>query len=324
MSPANQAMHDDDFLQAIEAGPCSQAARLVYADWLDEQGDLRGEMLRIQEELRQLEVPDRPVKEARMHELLAAGAEPLTIARDWFPGMEMILVFPGEFLMGSPPAEGRNRNENQIATRLSEPFYLSRRTVTQWDWISVMKIKPWSGRDCIKEGNNYPAAYLSWNDATAFCEALNYQIETLPENWTFALPTEAQWEYACRAGTSTRYCYGNDESQLTDYAWFDRNAAHAGKMYAPRSGQLEPNPWGVYDMHGGLWEWCRDFYQSALPGGSDPIVTQPAAQRVRRGGCWLNPDVDCRSAVRGFSSPESRVNWLGFRVAVVRNHETHK
>ncbi len=310
-------MHDGDFLQAIEADPQSQAVRLVYADWLDEQGDLRGELLRIQEELRQIEVRDRPRKEARMHELLADGNEPLMVVREWFPGMEMILVFPGEFLMGSPPAEERNPNENQVAARLSEPFYLSRRTVTQGQWASVMKSKPWKGRDCIKDDKDHPAAYLSWNDATAFCEALSYQTETLPENWMFALPTEAQWEYACRAGTTTRYCFGKDEGQLPDYAWFDRNAAHAGKMYAPRSGQLKPNPWGLFDIHGGLWEWCRDFYQNTLPGGSDPLVTQASAHRVRRGGCWLNPDVDCRSAVRGFSSAESRVNWLGFRVAVV-------
>ena len=203
-------MHDSDFLQAIEADPCSQAARLVYADWLDEQGDLRGELLRIQEELRQIAVPDRPLKAARMHELLADEVEPLSIVRDGFWEKEMILIFPGEFLMGSPPDEGRNRNEDQVAVRLTEPFYLSRPTVTQGQWALVMKSNPWRGRDCIKDDKDHPAAYLSWNDATAFCEAINYQTETLPENWMFALPTEAQWEYACRAGTTTRYCFGSE------------------------------------------------------------------------------------------------------------------
>jgi formylglycine-generating enzyme required for sulfatase activity len=145
------------------------------------------------------------------------------------------------------------------------------------------------------------------------------------------LPTEAQREYACRAGTTTAYSFGDDARNLGDYAWWggivgDGNAKT--QQYPHRVGQKKPNPWGLYDMHGNVWEFCRDAYAEKLPGGTDPLVETGAIRaydarrgrtwdRVLRGGSWDNDAWGCRSAMRGSYDPVSREFYLGFRVALV-------
>ena len=157
-----------------------------------------------------------------------------------------------------------------------------------------------------------PATFVSWEDAVDFCRKLTeqeHQSGRLPETWEYRLPTEAQWEYACRAGTTSRYSFGEEESELDHYAWFDENAWDQDEQYAHPVGRKQPNPWGLFDMHGNVWEWCRDWYADKLPGGRDPEVTRKGSYRVFRGGCWYFSAGFCRSANRSRGSPSFR----GFR-----------
>lgn len=313
-------MLESDFLKAIEADPCDPTPRFVYADWLDDQGDPRGELLRIQEELRHLHVSQRAQKESRMHELLCEGVEPLTITQMNSLGMEIVLIIPGEFMTGSPEdEEDRCRNENQVEVVLTQPFFIGKCVVTQSEWIQLMDSQPWERQDFIQEGDRYPATYVSWEDAQNFCEKLTYQEQGfLLPGWRCTLPTEAQWEYSCRAGTTTRFSFGKHESALTNYGWYEDNAYKLGEDYPHEVCQKLPNGFGLYDMHGNGWEWCQDWYQMKLPGGIDPEVkkkTTKAAGRVYRGGNWHNSGWYCRCACRSHLRPRIRGWDVGFRLA---------
>jgi formylglycine-generating enzyme required for sulfatase activity len=161
--------------------------------------------------------------------------------------------------------------------------------VTQSEWKRVTKTKPWTGQKFAKEGDDFPTTYVSWDDAMAFCLKLmeqEHEAGRLPADWEYTLPTEAQWERACRARTETRFSFGDDEAKLGGYAWSRENAWDAGEEYAHRVGQKKPNPWGLHDMHGNAWEWCRDWYQPKLPGGRDPEMATKGSDRVLRGGSW--------------------------------------
>ena len=188
---------------------------------------------------------------------------------------------------------------------LTKGYWLGKYEVTQSEWKQVMKTEPWKGQDFTKEGADYPATFVSWNDAIDFCRKLTEQERQagrLSNDWEYTLPTEAQWERACRARTETRFSFGDDESKLGDYAWFDENAWNAGEQYAHRVGQKKANPWGLCDMHGNVWEWCRDIYTEKLPGGRDPEVKPDektkGSYRVIRGGSWSSDAACCRSGFR--------------------------
>jgi len=194
-------------------------------------------------------------------------------------GMTFIYCPSGSFTMGSPAAEqARFDNEAQVSVTISKGFYLGRTSVTQAQFKALMGATPWSGKDLVKEGDDYPATYVDWNDAAEFCRKLTAresQAGRLPKGYVCALPTEAQREYACRAGTTTAYSFGNDPSVLVDYAWWGGSLGDGNcktEQYAHRVGQKKPNPWGFCDLHGNLWEWCRDYYVAKLPGGTDPLV----------------------------------------------------
>jgi formylglycine-generating enzyme len=182
-----------------------------------------------------------------------------------------------------------------------------------------MQTTPWIGKSNSEDGDDYPATYLDWADATEFCKKLT-EIERraglLQPGSKYTLPTEAQWEYACRAGTTTRYSFGDDEEDLPAHGWFKRNAIDVGQKYPHQVGRKKSNAWGLFDMHGNVWEWCRDAYQEKLPGGTDPEVSTESLVRVNRSGCWGNPGGSCRSASRyGREMSESRRDSLGFRIA---------
>jgi formylglycine-generating enzyme required for sulfatase activity len=241
-------------------------------------------------------------------------------------GLKMKLVWcpPGSFTMGSPKEEdGRNANETHVRTKLTKGFWLGQHEVTRGEWRAVMHTAPWAGEKFVTEGQNYPAACVSWEDATKFCAQLTREEESagrLPTGWRFALPTEAQWEYACRAGTQTRFFFGDTESQLGEYAWFAKNAQPIGENYPREVARKMPNPWGFYDMNGNVWEMCRDSYDTVLPGGTDPELKVSGwdnSQRVIRGGGAMSPAADCRSAARWTNMSFSRIGGIGFRVAAV-------
>ena len=165
-----------------------------------------------------------------------------------------------------------------------------------------------------------PATYVSFFDAVEFCETLTdleRKAGKLKANEEYRLPTEAQWEYACRAGTTTAFSFGDDVSTFGEYGWFSGNTvdANSGEQYARKFGIKKPNPWGLFDMHGNVWEWCSDGFGTTLSGGTDPVGPNGGSNRVIRGGNWWSRPDDCRSARRNGSVPSSRNSLLGFRVA---------
>ena len=234
-------------------------------------------------------------------------------------GMELIEIPAGEFRMGSPEDEKGHRNdEAQVRVTLTKPFGLGKYEVTQGQWKSVMGSEPWNGEDFVETDKDCPATCVHWDDAKEFCRKLT-AIERKPgklkANEEYRIPTEAEWEHACRAGTKTAFSFGNDESKLSEYAWFDGNAENAGEKYAHKVGFKKPNPWGLYDMHGNVWEWCSDWYGEKLSGGTDPVGSNRVAYPVARGGSWQDSLGLCRSAARGWGGPMAGDGHLGFRVA---------
>jgi sulfatase modifying factor 1 len=263
-----------------------------------------------------------------------AGTRAGQIRDDNALGTKLLWIPPGDFTMGSPKNErGRSDDENQVQVTLTKGFWLGQHQVTEAEWQRLMQTTPWSGKHFVKEGDSYPATWVSWDDAVKFCEKLTESERDagrLPAGWTYTLPTEAQWEYACRGGTKSRFSFGDDYSDLGEYAWFTKNAADVGEEYAHLVGQKKPNPWGLYDMHGNVWDWCRDVYVEKLPGGDDPEVSagsslaaafrdsKGCSARVRRGGSWDADAVDCRAASRNGFYPNTRFFYLGFRLTLSR------
>jgi len=242
-------------------------------------------------------------------------------------GLKLKLLWcpPGKFTMGSPKLEGdRGRYEGQVEVTLTKGFWLGKYEVTESEWTQVMGSEPWKFQVNTEEGDDIPATHVSWEDAAEFCHKLTERerkAARIPEGWEYTLPTEAQWEYACRAGTETRFSFGDDESKVGEFAWFSDNAWKGGQPHAHRVGQKKPNPWGLCDMHGNVKEGCRDWsINEPLLGGRDPEVTSKGGKfRVTRGGCWGNPAHVCRSARQSGSepnSPLSRNGGQGFRVAL--------
>jgi sulfatase modifying factor 1 len=243
-------------------------------------------------------------------------------------GLKMKFVWcpPGTFTMGSPKSEsGRVDDENQVQVRLTKGFWIGKYEVTQGEWERVMGTTPWKGQDWVKEGSRYAATYVSWEDATEFVAKLTTQERQagrLPAGWRYTLPTEAQWEYACRAGTQTAYGFGGDATRLSDYAWWGGlkgNGNAKSEQYAHEVGLKKANAWGLHDMHGNVSEWCRDWYEETLPGGADPERATKAFYRVIRGGSWSSQAVSGRTAFRHLGEPGYRLFHLGFRV--VRSSE---
>jgi formylglycine-generating enzyme required for sulfatase activity len=244
-------------------------------------------------------------------------------------GMKLKLIPAGEFVMGSPDNdEGAGPEEKpQHKVRIS-PFYLGIYEVTQAQYKAVMGNTPSS----FKGSDDLPVEKVSWLDAVKFCNELGekeglksfYELEAgtarVPD-WAgsgYRLPTEAEWEYACRAGSATAFSFGDDiKAPLGDFAWFGGNSE--GKTH--RVGQKRPNAFGLYDMHGNVWEWCSDWYGGAYYRHSpvdDPPGAGQATHRVMRGGSWFLDPQYARSASRGRRTPEKRIGELGFRVARVQ------
>ena len=242
-------------------------------------------------------------------------------------GMPFQLISAGRFMMGSPENEpGHKENEFLHEVRLTSDFYLGRFEVTQGQWKTVMGTQPWKGEREGREGAKYPAVYISWDEATEFCRRLSKRDGVL-----YRLPTEAEWEYACRGGTDTAFSFGtaisivgtegikatNGIKDLGKYAWFKDNAWDAGEKYAHKVGQKLPNGFGLHDMHGNVWEWCGDWYSDDYYSKSskrDPTGPEDGTGRVSRGGSCVNSPQSCRSAARTGFLPDSRNFSLGFRV----------
>ncbi len=233
-------------------------------------------------------------------------------------GMEFILVDPGVFTMGSPLGEGyRAPSETPHPVEISESFYMMTTEVTLGQWWTIMG-KPWIGRQ--KGTPDMPVTKVSWFDCTRFINRLNEIYRG-----TYRLPTEAQWEYASRAGSHIAFAWGNELK--CDEAMFANSIAGATDCmrYSQTRGfppnrpaivkSYTPNAWGLFDMHGNVWEWCQDWYGDYFPGSvKDPQGPGSGIARVRRGGSFFGPADLCRSANRAHAHPASRLNTSGFRL----------
>jgi formylglycine-generating enzyme required for sulfatase activity/serine/threonine protein kinase len=222
-------------------------------------------------------------------------------------GMKLVLIPRGEFMMGSPAAEqGRNPDETQRKVTLTKSFQIGKYEVTQLQYEQVMGINPSE----FKSVDN-PVEQVSWDDAVAFCAKLSALPAEQKIGRVYRLPTEAEWEYSCRAGTTSAYSFGDDGNNLGDCAWFSENST--GKTH--HVGRKQANSWGMYDTHGNVWEWCQDWYAIDSGGAtSDPIGPVSGASRVFRGGGWYHTPSICRAARRSYEKVSHRSNHLGLRV----------
>jgi formylglycine-generating enzyme required for sulfatase activity len=222
-------------------------------------------------------------------------------------GMKLRLIPAGEFMMGSPGTESdRKNNETQHGVSITKPFYLGVTEVTQEQYQKMMGSNPSKFK-----GPQNPVEQVNWRDAVQFCRKLSAMSAEKTAGHVYRLPTEAEWEYACRSGTTTAYGFGGDASRLGDYGWFEDNSD--SKTHPV--GEKKPNAWGLYDMHGNVYEWCQDRY-GAYPIGSatDPTGATSGWFRVFRGGSWHYYARHCRSAIRARYAPGFRLDSLGFRV----------
>ncbi len=236
-------------------------------------------------------------------------------------GVKFCWCPPGTFTMGSPPDEPKRRSdETQVAVTLTKGFWIGKFEVTQGQWKRASGKLPGELTVAGADGDDFPVYNVNYPEAEAFCRRLTemgHESGDLPISWEIRLPTEAQWEYACRAGTKTATAFGDNLSSS--------QANFRGKR-AAAVGSYPANAWGLHDMHGNVYEWCRDWYHQKLPGGTDPDLSSMKGRpnpdgtfsRVRRGGAWVDDGQACRSAARHRFEPARRSDHIGFRVAAVQ------
>ncbi len=276
---------------------------------------------------------EAPFRVAEARERQEAWARDLGVEAQVTNTLGMVLRFipPGEFTMGSPEGEGERRfwEGPEHRVRITRPFYLGAFAVTQEEFAEVQGANPSYFRDYRRpqgpvtwdtativeavrdwEGERRPVESVSWEEAAAWCRRLSAR-----EGQTYRLPTEGEWEYACRAGSEGGWCC-EGAARVGEYAWFGDNAG--GTTHAV--GEKCPNAWGLYDVHGNVWEWCADWFSSRYYVQSpslDPAGPRSGRARVLRGGGWSSDAANCRSAARDYYAPHVRDRSLGFRVVLV-------
>jgi formylglycine-generating enzyme required for sulfatase activity len=237
----------------------------------------------------------------------------------------LAFIPPGTFRMGSPTNEVDRWDDEgpQTAATLTKGFWMGKYEVTQGEYLAVMGSNPsYFQPPNATADTNRPVEWVTWYDATNYCATLTQREQAagrIGTNSVYRLPTEAEWEYACRGWTSTRFSYGDDPgyTNLTNYAWYGDNSD--GQTHGV--GQKLPNPWGLYDVHGNVWEWCQDWWSDNLPGGIavDPRGPDTGSYRVIRGGgwsYWYELARYCRSALRYDFNPDDGYYIIGFRVVL--------
>ena len=330
------SMHLDAFLQAMIADPLGAPTTwLVLADWLEEHDDPRFELVRLlyQPGYRADQQPEQ--RDARIYELLASGMEPVVPAIENSLGMRFALIPSGTFNMGAPDGVGEADEHPQHAVEISRPFFLGTCTVTQEQYQTVMgshtnhfSTGGEGGRQVEGlDSRRFPVEMVSWGEARAFCD----RLAKLPEHgkskgWRCRLPTEAEWEHAARAGERSYSPFAFGRALSSSQANFDGNYPYNGAplgIYLNRTTDVasyRPNAWGLYDMHGNVWEWCLDWYREDYYQRSprvDPLGPPDGPSRVAKGGAWYNNAFSCRSARRGRGVDGDRYDSVGFRVVLV-------
>ncbi|HVK12757.1 MAG TPA: formylglycine-generating enzyme family protein [Gemmataceae bacterium] len=265
--------------------------------------------------------------------LPAAAEEPG--AEKTVAGVKLCWCPPGKFRMGSPATEpGHRGDEGQVEVTLTRGFWTAKYETTQGQWKRVVGKVPGPATAELPEADDLPVGTVNFAQAEEFCRKLTElgrRDGTLPEGWEFRLPTEAQWEYACRAGTTTATAFGDRlGTKQANFKTEPYNGAEEGPSLgkAAKVGSYPANPWGLHDMHGNTFEWCRDWYHARLPGGVDPDLygakesaqknRDGSASRVRRGGAWTDEGKYCRSALRLRFEPDRGYDHIGFRVVLVQ------
>jgi uncharacterized protein (TIGR02996 family) len=314
---------EDDLLAGIVAHPTQTDRWLVLADWLEDQGDPRAELARLRWQLHA--EPDHPEREQRATRQmrLLKDLDPVVPAWTNSLGARFALILSGSFWMGSPTDEaGRYDDEVHQRVTLAEPFFLGTSAVTvgeferfvtdtgyqtdaeRGDGASGYINEGWRRDGSInwrnpgfEQGAQHPVVCVSWNDVQVLIAWLNRTVASPGQ--VYSMPTEAQWEYACRAGSQTVYFWGNSTKPMENYAWFISNS---DKKTYPRETK-KPNPWGLYHMTGNVWEWCENWY--AENNG-----------RAIRGGSWYVPPRECRSARRCRCDASARFSSYGVRLAL--------
>jgi formylglycine-generating enzyme required for sulfatase activity len=270
---------------------------------------------------------------------LFAANSPALSATNPNPSL-LVWIAPGTFVMGSPADEvGRHVDEVQHTVTLTKGFYMGKYCVTQGQYLAVAGKNP----SYFTTGNSNgkptrpdlkrPVEMVNWDAATNFCgllTRLELEAARIPFGWAYRLPTEAEWEYACRAGTTTAFNFGDAiHGGMANFEDHYEYSAAVGTVHIASPsvpwlartttvGSYEPNAFGLYDMHGNVWEWCEDWY-GRYPTGSvtDPRGPASGVNRVIRGGSWEYTGVDCRSAVRFTPDPAYGTDGVGFRVVLV-------
>ncbi len=322
----------DAFLQAMVDDPLrAPTTWLVLADWLEDQGDPRSELVRL------LYQPDYhrglPAQERdeRVRKLLASGVGPVAPALVNSLGMRLVLIPSGAFLMGSPASEEQEDEQPQHEVEITRPFLLGACPVTQQEYQRVMGNNPsyfsatGDGKGSVQklDTKHFPVESVSWEEATAFCEALSNVPEEKAAGRRYRLPTEADWEYSCRGGAASYSPFHFGNSLSSAQANFDGNYPEGGAAKGPYLQRPSPvaayaaNALGLFDMHGNVWEWCLDWYNENYYKSSpkkDPQGPDNGGRRVLRGSSWDGYATDCRSAARCDLAPGDRSNYVGFRV----------
>ena len=226
---------------------------------------------------------------------------------------KLVYVEGGSMILGSDDGEVDEKPRHH--TTLSD-FYMGETEVTQVMWRNLMDL----GETLSKREENYPESGLSWEDCNEFVVRLNSLLileEKLPEGYRFALPSEAEWEYAARGGQQSWGCLYAGSDNMDDVGWYTHNTGAAQEV-----AQKRPNELGLYDMSGNVWEWCEDFYNSRFyvsnTNWTNPVNTYPSNYRVLRGGCWYDGVSHCRVSFRSYYSPGSSDRTYGFRLALVK------
>ncbi len=221
-------------------------------------------------------------------------------------GMEFVLIPAGSFMMGADKnfEDASDHETPRHPVTISKPFYIGKYEVTQDQWVAVMSSNPSNSK-----GRTKPVENISYDDTLLFIRKLNEKEGT----GKYRLPTEAEWEYTARVGTTTAYSFGDDKNKLGQYAWYQDNSE---KETHP-VGQLKPNVWGLYDMHGNVWEWVQDWYSEKYYANSpstNPKGDSSGSHKVLRGGGWATPARSCQSAIRSINLPTDRKSDIGFRL----------
>jgi len=226
-------------------------------------------------------------------------------------GQRLIKIPAGRFPMGSKNGKTYEKPVHEVA--ISESYFMAETEVTQRQWREVMATEPWKGKEHVTEGADYPATYVSWEDAMEFCRRLSAMPLEKAEGRMYRLPTEAQWEYACQGGQATELSFGD---AVEDFAWYTSNTNGTPEAV----NQKLPNHWGLYDTLGNVFEWCADGFDENVYSVRRDKVTDPFVEggtdRVNRGGSWRALAGDCRSSRRGVNRPDFRGDGLGFRVTL--------